>query len=74
MSPLGADMRQPERQQKRHNRDDERQIGEPRRVGRDERRNGIQHQEEGERRQRGALRSVDRMVTLNVCRTLIDIT
>lgn len=35
---------------------DQRKIGEPGRVRRDERRHGIEHQEDGERRQRDALR------------------
>ena len=49
-------------------------IGEPWRVGRDERLHGIERQKDGERGERDALASVDRMVTLDLCRTLIDIT
>ena len=41
-------MRQAEGQQERHDRD-ERKIGEPRRVGRNERRHGIEHQKDSER-------------------------
>jgi len=49
-------MRQAECQQKGHDRDDQREVRQPGRVRRDERRHGIEHQEDGERRQRDALR------------------
>jgi hypothetical protein len=39
--PLGANVREAEGQQKGHDCHDERKIGEPRRLGRDERRHGI---------------------------------
>ena len=54
--PFGTNMGQAESQQKGHNRDNERQIGKPGRVGGDERRHGIEHQEDGERSERDALR------------------
>jgi hypothetical protein len=55
-APLCAYMRQTEGEQECHDRDDQRQIGEPWRIGRDEWRHGIEHQEDGERSQRNALR------------------
>ena len=39
----------------------------------DEWRRGIEHQEDSKRGERTRRASVDRMVTLDVCRTLIDI-
>jgi hypothetical protein len=43
-------MRQAERQQKSHDRNNERKIGEPGRVGSDEWRHSVEHQEDRERR------------------------
>ena len=49
-------MRQAEGQQKSHDRDDQRKIGEPGRIGRDEWRHGIEHQKYRERGECNALR------------------